>query len=416
MKGVIAAGDQHTAAAGAAILRRGGNAVDAAVAAAFASFIAEIGFVHLGGSGLAQLYDPATGQATVYDFFSNMPGLGRTPPAQLDFHRVTVDFGGATQDFHIGRASVAVPGNIFGLCQLAADRGSLSLDVLLEPALSLARDGLPLPPFQAYACSLLEPIFRHSPSVRAVFEREGRLLRGGERLFVPDLAETLQEIAAHGPDALRGGRLGQALLDDQASRGGLITPDDLAQYEVMRQTPIELSYRGYEVRLPGPPSGGGALLAFALKLLSRFVLDFPPNSAPHLRLLCEVQAAAQRARLIWERERRQDPAQALATLLDEAVIGEYAAAIRIAIAKQQPSSAPPEPTGPGNTSHLSVLDETGLAVSLTTTAGESAGFIVPGTGMIPNNMGGEADLHPQGFHVRPAGQRIPTMMTPIIVT
>ncbi|MCB0026917.1 MAG: gamma-glutamyltransferase, partial [Anaerolineales bacterium] len=210
MKGVIAAGDQHTAAAGAAILRRGGNAVDAAVAAAFASFIAEIGFVHLGGSGLAQLYDPATGQATVYDFFSNMPGLGRTPPAQLDFHRVTVDFGGATQDFHIGRASVAVPGNIFGLCQLAADRGSLSLDVLLEPALSLARDGLPLPPFQAYACSLLEPIFRHSPSVRAVFEREGRLLRGGERLFVPDLAETLQEIAAHGPDALRGGRLGQA--------------------------------------------------------------------------------------------------------------------------------------------------------------------------------------------------------------
>ncbi|MCB0026916.1 MAG: gamma-glutamyltransferase, partial [Anaerolineales bacterium] len=162
-------------------------------------------------------------------------------------------------------------------------------------------------------------------------------------------------------------------------------------------------------RLPGPPSGGGALLAFTLKLLSRFMLDFPPNSAPHLRLLCEVQAAAQRARLIWERERRQDPAKALATLLDEAVIGEYAAAIRIAFAKQQPGSAPPEPTGPGNTSHLSVLDETGLAVSLTTTAGESAGFIVPGTGMIPNNMGGEADLHPQGFHVRPAGQRIPTM-------
>ena len=280
MKGVIAAGDQHTAAAGAAILRRGGNAVDAAVAAAFASFIAEIGFVHLGGSGLAQLYDPATGKATVYDFFSNMPGLGRTPPAQLDFHRVTVDFGGATQDFHIGRASVAVPGNIFGLCQLAADRGSLPLAVLLEPALALARNGLPLPPFQAYACSLLEPIFRHSASMRAVFERDGRLIEGGERLFVPELAETLQEITAQGPDSLRHGRLGQALLDDQANRGGLLTPADLAQYDVLRQPPIQLSYRDYAVRLPGPPSGGGALLAFALKLLSRFQPDFPPNSGP----------------------------------------------------------------------------------------------------------------------------------------
>ena len=416
MKGVIAAGDQHTAAAGAAILRAGGNAVDAAVAAAFTSFIAEIGFVHLGGSGLAQLYDPHTGQTIVYDFFSNMPGLGRPQPEHLDFHRVTIDFGGATQDFHIGRASVAVPGNIFGLCQLAADHGNLPLSTLLEPALALARDGLPLPPFQAHACQLLEPIFRHSPSMRAVFERDGRLLRGSERLFLPHLAASLQEIAALGPDSLRRGRLGRALLADQAERGGLLTPADLDQYELLRQPPLKLTYRDFDIRLPGPPSGGGALLAFALKLLDCFPIDCAPNSAIHLRLLCEVQAATQRARQRWEWERRLDPIAALANLLDETLLVEQAAAIRIALNQEHPLPAPHESSGVGNTSHLSVLDETGLAVSLTTTAGESAGFIVPGTGMIPNNMGGEADLHPQGFHVRPAGQRIPTMMTPLIVT
>ncbi|HIP72040.1 MAG TPA: gamma-glutamyltransferase, partial [Anaerolineae bacterium] len=114
MPGVIAAGGPETAAAGAAILDQGGNAVDAAVAAAFASFIAEIGVVHLGGSGIAHIYDSSNGCSAVYDFFSNTPGLNGTPPEKLDFTEVSIDFGPTTQSFHLGRASVAVPGNIFG--------------------------------------------------------------------------------------------------------------------------------------------------------------------------------------------------------------------------------------------------------------------------------------------------------------
>jgi gamma-glutamyltranspeptidase/glutathione hydrolase len=140
--GVIAAGDQETAAAGAVMLEQGGNAVDAAVAAAFASFIAEIGVVHLGGSGLAQIFDPANNSAVTYDFFSAMPGLGsgRSKEA-LDFEKVTINFGPTTQDFFLGRGSVAVPGNIFGLCQMAADHGRLPLTTLLQPAIRLARAG-----------------------------------------------------------------------------------------------------------------------------------------------------------------------------------------------------------------------------------------------------------------------------------
>ena len=139
MPGVIAAGNSQTVAAGAAILEQGGNAVDAAVAAAFTSFIAEVGVVHIGGSGLAQLFDPATGLHRVYDFFSNMPGLGRSAmPKNLDFQRVTIDYGATRQDFYLGRGSVAVPGNVYGLCRLAADYGRLPLDTLLEPARHLA--------------------------------------------------------------------------------------------------------------------------------------------------------------------------------------------------------------------------------------------------------------------------------------
>jgi len=131
MPGVISAGDQTTAGAGASILRIGGNAVDAAVAAAFVSFIAEVGVVHLGGSGMAQVFRPGANQdgfdAITYDFFSNMPGIGtEIDRDKLDFKKVTIDFGPTTQDFHLGRGSVAVPGNIAGLCKMAVDHGRLS--------------------------------------------------------------------------------------------------------------------------------------------------------------------------------------------------------------------------------------------------------------------------------------------------
>jgi gamma-glutamyltranspeptidase/glutathione hydrolase len=180
MPGVIAAGGPETAAAGAEMLKQGGNAVDAAVAAAFASFIAEIGVVHLGGSGIAQIYDPVSGSSIVYDFFSNTPGLGRAGDGHLDFERVTIDFGATTQDFYLGRASVAVPGNIVGLCRMAENHGRLPLSTLLQPAIALAREGLPIAQFQADTCKLLEPIFTHTEAMRQIFANDGRIILPGD--------------------------------------------------------------------------------------------------------------------------------------------------------------------------------------------------------------------------------------------
>lgn len=418
MSGVIAAGGSETAAAGAAILRQGGNAVDAAVAAAFVSFIAEIGVVHLGGSGIAQIYDPESGQSVVYDFFSNMPGLGRNGRfPRMDFTEVIIDFGATTQSFHLGRASVAVPGNIAGLCQMAADYGRLPLAALLQPAITLARDGVALTPFQADTCQLLAPLYLHTQSMRDVFESNGRVIRPGARLFIPHLAETLAALAEEGEALAREGWLAEAILADQAANGGLLTAEDLASYRVRRCDPIRLPYRDYELLLPPPSSSGGVLTAFTLSLLSRFAVTRRPHgSAAHLQLLYEVMSATARARMHWERWCEALPAdEAIARLLDETFIAEYEAEVRDFLERKRPSPSQSEARGAANTSHLSVIDDAGLAVGLTTTAGESAGYIVPGAGYIPNNILGEADLHPAGFHTRPAGQRIPTMMAPTVI-
>ncbi len=417
MPGVIAAGGPETAAAGAAMLEKGGNAVDAVVAAAFASFIAEIGVVHLGGSGVAHLFNPKSGASLVYDFFSNMPGLGRTKAGPLDFAEVMIDFDATTQSFYLGRASAAVPGNIAGLCQMASDYGRLPLPSLLEPALKLAREGVILTPFQAETCQLLEPLYTHTAGMREIFLKNGRMIQPGERLRVPHLTDTLTALTEEGEALARNGRLAQAILADQGANGGLLTTADLENYQVRKVQSIRLPYHDYEILLPPPSSTGGVLTAFSLKLLAQFnVGQYQHGSANHLRLLYEIMAATSRARPYWRQWHDDLPtADAIAQFLSESFVAAYAQQIQDSLNRQNASTAIPEPPGPGHTSHISVIDGDGLAVSLTNTAGESAGYVVPGTGFIPNNMLGEADLHPNGFHIRPAGQRIPTMMTPTIV-
>ncbi|UCG23538.1 MAG: gamma-glutamyltransferase [Chloroflexota bacterium] len=422
MSGMIAAGDPQTAAAGAAMLRKGGNAVDAAVAAAFASFLAEVGVVHLGGSGIAQVLRPeADGvgfSSQTYDFFSTTPGLeGSASPNPIDFERVTIDFGPTTQDFYLGRGSVAVPGNIAGLCRMAADHGRLPLRALLEPAMKLAREGVRLSSFQAETCALLEPIYTHSAGMRSIFASRGRVIASGERLKIPHLERTLAALAREGPDYAQHGRLARAIADDQAANGGLLTATDLATFRVRRLTPIRLVYRDFEILLPPPSSTGGVLTAFSFRLLSHFdVGRYEHSSIEHLRLLYEVMAATSRARPVWDRATETLPDDdALAYFLSDAFVAHYVDEVKLGLEGVAQLPALSEPDFHPDTSHLSVIDNEGMAVSLTTTAGETAGYVVPGTGFIPNNILGEEDLHPAGFHARRPGERIPTMMTPAIV-
>ncbi len=417
MGGVISAGGSETAVAGAEMFKLGGNAVDAAVAAAFASFMGEIGVVHLGGSGLAHIFDAKNGRSQVYDFFSNTPGLGGTTPERLNFEKVTIDFGATTQDFFIGRASVAVPGNIFGLCQLLSDHGRLPLKTVLQPAIDLAKDGLPISTFQARTSQLLTPLYTHTQGMRDIFYKHDRMIEPQETLYIPHLAETLEALAEEGEALIRNGRLAQQIVQDQQENRGLLTAEDLSSYQVALGNSIRIPYHQYEILLPAQSSTGGVLTAFTLKLLSGLnVAQYEHGSTKHLQLLYEIMVATNRARRAWDAALDEmSIEEATERFLAERFVNPHLKQVQTSLDLGKASPYVTEPNAPENTSHLSVIDSDGLAVSLTTTAGESAGYVVPNTGFIPNNMMGEIDLHPRGFHSRPAGERISTMMTPVIV-
>lgn len=416
MTGVIAAGHPATAAAAADILRQGGNAVDAAVAAAFASFVAEAVLVSIGGGGIAQVYNPATNEAIVYDFFSTMPGLTRDqPPATMDFRQILVDFGPAQQPFYVGRASVAVPGVVAGLCAMLAERGRLPLHQILTPAIQLAREGVLLSQAHEYIAYILMGILTDTPGLAAIFAPTGRLVKAGERLYFHDLAQTLSALGESGPDLFYAGTLAEKICADQLAHGGLLTAADLARYQVHRLDPITITYRDCTIYLPPPSSNGGMLIAFALKLLAAFpVAELRHNSFAHLRLLLEVMRHTLIARAEWN-QNQKNAAQQVDKFLSEANINIYRARLDQALSESTSKRGPHIHEGPPNTTHISVADETGMLVGITTSAGENAGFVVGDTGIMLNNMLGETDLHPGGFHQLPAGQRLATMMSPVVV-
>ncbi len=426
MRGVVAAGHPQTAEAGAEILRQGGNAVDAAVAAAFASFVAESSLVNIGGGGVAQIYTPTTGQATVFDFFSNMPGLSDTNGSRtlientgnIDFRKITIDFGAAVQPFYIGRGSVAVPGVVAGLCRVVEDAGTLPLETVLAPAIRLARDGVIVSESQRYIMQLLRPILTDTPSIAAIYKPSGSFVEVGDTLYFPRLAKTLEQLGHEGASLFYTGAVGQKILADQQSNGGLLTSTDLAGYQVYKTQPIKVSYRGFTILLPRPSSGGGPLIAFALHLLSAVSLEgVQPNSCKHLRALTEVMRVTNIARAEWESHLETPEAMKgrAIKLLNAANISRYTRQLLDTLVGNEPPPDAALPQGPSNTTHLSVADANGMLASITTSAGECSGFIVDDTGVKLNNMLGEIDLHPNGFHQLPPGRRLMTMMSPALV-
>ncbi|MDM8526769.1 gamma-glutamyltransferase [Anaerolineales bacterium HSG24] len=426
MHGVISAGHPETANAGAIILKQGGNAVDAAVAASFASFIAESPLVNIGGGGIAQLYNPATKQPIVYDFFSTMPGLnGSYDLENIDFRQIFIDFGPAQQPFYIGRASVAVPGVVAGLCQMATEAGRLPLSEILSPAIQLAKQGATITNSSAYVMELLEPILTDTPPIAQIYTPQGRLPTVGEKLYFSDLAKTMAQIGQSGANLFYRGSVAQKIATDQTLHHGLLTKTDLASYHVISQTPISVFYRGYTILLPPPASIGGVLIAFALHLLTQIPLStMTHNSFEHLRILTEVMRLTNISRPEWEAIYQQVlHSQTTTTAINEAItkflsparIADYQTKLRQTLAGESPLPEPEPSPGPSNTTHISVADADGMLVTITTSSGENAGFIVDDTGVMLNNMLGEIDLHPNGFHQLPAGQRLTTMMCPVLV-
>jgi len=398
MKGVVAAGHPLTAQAGAQILEEGGNAFDAAVCAVLASFAAESPLTGLGAGGFFLAHVAGEGDHLL-DFFVEAGGRGLDPDRRAELVAAEVIFDETPQVFNIGPASCGVPGTAAGLWEAAHRFGTMQFADLAAPAIRYAREGVRVNPEQAYVFQILEPILRRYPETEELYAPEGRMLTAGELFRFPALGDALEALSREGPDRLYGGEVAQRLCDWVCERGGLLSMEDFAAYEVIERTPVEASYRGRRVLTNPPPSSGGILIVLALDLLERWGSPPPLDDPAGLALLAEVMAEASRARGGDFHQRLRDEGFAR-EFLGGPHVDEAAARIADRL---------------GSTTHISVLDAAGNAASVTCSNGTGSGVLPPGTGVHLNNMLGEEDLNPHGFHMHEPGTRVTSMMAPTVV-
>jgi gamma-glutamyltranspeptidase / glutathione hydrolase len=397
--GAVAAGHPLSARAGARALAEGGTAADAVIAAALTSAVSESVLTGPGAGGFLMVRPPG-GPATILDFFVAVPGLGpgggRLDPA--DLHAFTVPFGTVEQVFHIGPASVAVPGMLAGLDEASRRFGRLPLRDLVAPAVSLARGGVAIGEEAAYLHRILADMLRHTPASAAQFTPHGRTCAAGEVLVLCDLADTLERFGDEGAACLYGGEVGQRILDYLEANGGLLTGDDLTAYRVQERTPVEVGFRDAVVLTNAPPSSGGVLIAAALDHLDRHAA--PADEATLYSGMARAQAAANAMRGADFHE----------GVSDEGFLERFWAALRDAEESRTPPSR--KPTG---TTHVSAIDPEGGMASLSSSNGSGSGVVAPGTGVLLNNMMGESDLNPAGFGSLPPGIRMTSMMAPTLI-
>ena len=388
MPGVAAAGHPLSAEAGAEILREGGNAVDAAVAAVLASFAVESPLTGLGAGGFMMVH--RDGETALIDFFVAAPGRdgiergAELAPVPVRFDAETV------QTFYVGPASCGVPGTPAGLVRALERFGSAPLADLVAAGVRLAREGAPVNAEQAYILDILAPIHERLPGTRELYAPRGRPLRAGDVFRFPELAEALERFGAEGAEPFYRGEVAATLSDFVLADGGTLGRGDLVAYEAIEREPIRAPFRGAEVLTNPPPSSGGILIAFCLGLLERL----GERSGPE-QLVAAMDAA-----------NRRRGERFAAALYEEGMEAGFLAPVGLDLAAADLL---------GSTTHISVLDGAGMCASVTCSNGSGSGVLVPGTGVILNNMLGEEDLNPGGFHRIPAGRRVPSMMAPTLV-
>ncbi len=406
MKAGVAAGSETTANAAAEILDRGGNAVDAAVGACFAMGAGEPGLTGLAGGGVMLHRDGESGRCAILDFFADTPGVGLSQPRERHFYPLTLDFGPAKQVFHIGRGAAAVPGVIPGLCTALGRWGTMGLKDVIAPACRALREGAVLGALQDAVGPIVWPIFRMDERSRRFFSRDGEhVLEGGDLYRVPEQADTLEAVAET-PD-WRANYLrvvGEAIIAECGpSAGGLVTRASLEDYEVVEREALHGRYRSSMVFTNPPPASGGAMIALMLELLgSTELAEIEFGSRGHVHALARAFAVADRARgegaPPWSREEI-----------------ERSKGLFAALEGLELSAAPGVNGGPPCTSHMSVVDRWGNAASVTMSHGEGTGVVLGSTGIMMNNLMGEADLFPCGFDAWTPGERLTTMMSPTMV-
>lgn len=372
---MVAAEHPLAADAGVEMFRRGGNAIDAAAAAVFATGVLNPSSCGIGGGGFAVVHDAKRKQTVVIDF-------RETAPARASADMFVRDGKPDPKLSLRGALAVAVPGEVKGLAELLREHGTLSLATVLAPAIRYARDGFPVGSHLAEELAARAAEIRERPDLAAIYLKpDGEPYREGETLVQKDLGTTLARIAVDGDRAFYRGDVAERIAATVTALRGVLTLDDLRAYRVRARVPLRRRYRGFEIVTAPPPTGGPILLE-ALEALSGY--DLAADGATHPRTLdrlARVEAATFRDRATYygDPDFTRVP---LARLLSPA----RGAEIRAEIAAAGPP-APAPASGRGGTAHTSVIDDRGNAVAVTTTINTSFGamVVVPGTGILLNN-------------------------------
>ncbi|MCZ8376645.1 MAG: gamma-glutamyltransferase [Beijerinckiaceae bacterium] len=384
-KGMVSSQERQASQIGVEILKAGGNAVDAAVATGFALAVTLPRAGNLGGGGFMLVHLAKTGETIAIDYRETAPA-GSTRDMFLDSKgepdpKKSRDSG----------LSIGVPGTVRGLA-LAHEKygsGRFTLADLVAPAVRLARDGIAVEEDLADSLPAAAPRLGRFPSSAAIFLKDGKPLQRGDRLVQTDLATTLEAIRQQGPDAFYSGRIAAAIARSAQAAGGILTEADLAAYRPVLRQPVRGSYRGHEIVSMPPPSSGGVHLIQILNILEGFDLKATgPGSAASLHLLAEAMkpAYADRAHFLGDPDRVKVPVRGLTAKA-------YAQGQRAAILPERARKAEeiaagnPLPHEPDQTTHFSVLDAEGNAVSNTYTLNFSYGMamVAEGTGVLLNN-------------------------------
>jgi gamma-glutamyltranspeptidase/glutathione hydrolase len=413
--------------AGAAVLARGGSAVDAAVATAFALAVTHPGAGNIGGGGF-MLVRSANGAVTSFDYREKAP-LKSTRTMYLRDGNVDINL---TNE---GYLAPGVPGTVRGLALAHKRFGKLPWKDVVMPAVQLAENGFVLSNGLARSLnSQLSGVMGKYPASLAAYGKPGGdQWAAGDRLVLTDLAHTLRAIAESGPDAFYKGWIADRIAEDMAAHGGLITKADLAAYEAKERKPVTGTFRGYEILSMPPPSSGGVALIEMLNILEGFDLRAKGAASPlvrHLEIEAMRRAYLDRVRFLGDTDFVEVPVDKLISKQHAEEVRKTIDAVRASSSAELGKdvlSAPP-PAEPDETTHFSVIDRDGMAVSNTFTleGGYGSRVVVKGAGFLLNNEMGDFNKNPgvtdeRGTIGTPPnqidpGKRMLSSMTPTIVT
>ena len=389
--GIVTSASKLASEVGVETLKAGGNAVDAAVATAFALAVTWPSAGNIGGGGF-MVYHGDDGHATTFDFREKAP-LAATERMYLGLDGNVVD-----NSNHIGALAVGVPGTVAGLWKAHQELGSLPWADLVAPAVRLARDGIPINYSLYTGFARSKGRFDQYPSSAAkFFKADGSLYELGETWRQPDLAHTLELIQNNGADGFYKGENAERLAGFMADIGGIITEEDLLKYESQEREPIRGTYRGYDIVSMPPPSSGGVALVEMLNILEGFDLaGMGHNSADYLHVLTETmrRAYADRAEHLGDPDFNEG--MPLQRLMDK----DYAETLRASIDMDEASESSPEDFAQiyesEETTHFSIVDKKGNMVSMTYTLefGYGSGIVVEGGGYLLNNEMGDFNAVP----------------------